>query len=581
MTSMFQEFDFGTSLSKTIMGEVDDAEEAQTSFAVFAPAVIRSEDTGELIELQGFQQTVIDALNSPAKIILFILARGMAKSTLVTIGYTAWRIGNDKNLRVIVASNTKDQAVSHLRGIETILEDRSYQEIFGNLIPSNKKKIKWSEDVKYILRDRKMRDATLRAAGVESAEVLGKRSDIIIVDDLIDIAHADSTIERDKAWRWFSGQLKFTLSKTDKSRIIVINTRFHHDDIAARLKAQYEGASPEEFICVDIPALVRDTVTGEEKSIWESRFPTKDLLQERERNYFEFQSHFMNDPIDVTKSQLQESWLQYVDHTTVHLDEMEFFFGVDPNTDKDTIGKDYFAVVVIGVHPATQRIYLVDLLYTKADLKTLKEQFKALAQRWKPSKILIESNAAQGLYTTILSKEEYLDYPFENIYSTISKEQRILSVANHFIGGRISTLGEKDDAGRWHPIPSLAPIRREWITFPHSRESHFDALDAMDMALRPLISYAAESAVSVITPDEFAKRIQQEQLIRQLRTRAEITDEQMHERLRELEHLSDPVVEQDDDKTKEQLDEELAILEAAYMKSFDIRTPFGTLGRRV
>ena len=572
-TGSFKDFDFGSSLAKIMLGEVDPYNEARTDYAVFAPKVLKSEDTGESIKLQPFQMEVIRALKSSASLVLFILPRGFAKSSLVTIGYSAWTIGNDHNTRLIVASNTKDQAVSHLHGIETVLEDRDYQEIYGDLLPHNRK-VKWAEDVKYIThRTIRMRDATMRAAGVGSAEVLGKRCSLLVVDDLIDESHADSEAERDSAWRWFSGQLKYTQSGVPNARTIVINTRFHHDDLAARLKERHKG--DPDFICIDIPALVSDPATGEEKSIWEDRFPTEHLLKERERSYFSFMSHFMNDPIDVSKSRLQESWLGYIDHTTVDLSGMQFFAAVDPNTGKDSIAKDYFAVAIVGVHLETKRVYIVDLLYTKADLQVVKEQFRAKMDQWHPSVVGLEANAAQGLYATILSDGEHASYPFDLIYNVMSKEQRILSMANHFIAGKVSILGSKDEHGRWHPIPSLEPIRREWVTFPNAKSSHLDALDALEMALRPIFIGSGGYILSVITPEEFRGRILEEQSLRSESDARSVLVSGMAETIREADlsaPMSPPAPE------TEITDEMMKKLEDEYFKARRPKSWLGTIG---
>ena len=66
-----------------------------------------------------------------------------------------------------------------------------------------------------------------------------------MVDDLIDEGHARSQAERDNAWHWFNEALKFTLVPGDDSRIIIVNTRYHTDDLAGRVKKQYEDAGED------------------------------------------------------------------------------------------------------------------------------------------------------------------------------------------------------------------------------------------------------------------------------------------------------------------------------------------------
>lgn len=576
--------DFGSVISDAFSGEQDPVDLAATDYREFAKTVIKNEDNGDIIMLQDFQDTVIDALESDAEILLFVLPRGFGKSSLITIGYVAHLLGQNRNMRIIVGSNTEDAAISHLTGIETILRDEDYQAIFGDMTP-NSREIKWTEKIKYVRRSRKMRHPSLLATGVGSAAVLGKRSDLIVVDDLIDVGHAESAAEREKAWIWFNGQLRNT--RIPGARIIIVNTRFHFDDIAGRLKEMYKDADEHEFICIDIPALYKvydDEGNYTEHSIWESRFPTKWLMKERERNYFQFMAHFMNDPIDTSKSRLQEHWLSYVDEAEITpqlISEMQIFAGVDPNTDKDSIKKDYFAVAFIGVHPASSRIYLLDLLYTRADLDTVRAAFRAKMEYWKPEKIVIETNAAQGLYQTLLNQDkEHLNYPFVSRFNILPKDQRILSMASHFLAGKISTLATKDIHGDMKAIPALEPIRREWITFPNNTDSHFDALDALEMAISSIIYYAEDAAFSVINPDEFLERMVEEQGTRALANLSESITIQLTKA--EEDATLDRELNAMRTKNDEEVvtDEELIELQRVYQDSFKPKLIFGTIGRR-
>lgn len=611
--SGYEGFDFGETLSKTMLGETDAEDSARADFKVFAPQVLVNDDDGHLIQLQPFQIQVINTIEKKAETTLIVLPRGFAKSSLVTKGYAAFKIGNNRNIRIIVASNTDDQAIEQVSGVGEVLNTRRYIEVFGDMVPKSKS-AKWSESVKIVNRNRNMTHATIRAHGSGSAKVTGKRADLVIIDDIIDPESANSPAERERAWKWMEGALKYTMAGVADARRIIVNTRYHSDDAAGKLKEKYKDADETEFIVLDIPALVEDPETGEEISIWPDRFPTDKLKRERERAYFEFQTHFMNDPIDTTKSQLQDEWLHYIDETefTKIQHECEYFAGVDPNTDTKSLKKDFFAVVIVGVHGKSKRIFLVDMLYTKADLKTVKAQFRAKMEKWNPVKISLEANAAQGLYETILNDKEHLNYPFERVFSTLEKEQRILNMANHFIAGRVRTLGERDDHGRWRTINSLEPLRREWLTFPQSKDSHFDALDALTLAIRPIVSFSNTFAVAAISPTDFQARVKIEKTLRDDKLAGKDLEEAIDDKLRSLNILAQLPIDPDDEalvENDEWMEEDLAAnitehcilcnvkteiekeskmchtcsideLENQWLDSFKPKTFFGTIGER-
>lgn len=582
----FNDFDFSSAVSDAISGRVTESDLARDDFSKFAELVLEDERTGQPIDLQAFQREVIDALLDPvANIILLVLPRGFGKSSLVTVGFGAWLIGNDPNIRIIVASNAEDQAVSHLTGIENIMSSAKYQEVFGDLIPRSRE-TQWSQRAKVVKRTRSMRHPTLLAAGVGSAIVTGKRSDIILGDDLIDVNSAMSAAERESSWTWFTTALQDTLDPTGVGKTIIIQTRYHQDDVAGRMKENYKD--DPRFRVVDIPALALETdeETGEtvEKSIWEDRFSTEWLMERRRRSYFAFQANFMNDPIDVSRAQLSESWLNYVPEEEVIklYPEMEFFAGVDPNTSRQTMKTDYFAMVVVGIHHPTNRIFVVDAFYSKADIKTIKELFKGMMTKWKPTKVTIESNGAQILYETLFQEDnEYLQYPFSMIFNTLQKEERILSMAtSHFMNGKVAMPGVVDERGYMRPIMSLMPIRQEWLSFPQSRDSHFDALDALDMALRPLVRYNRDFAISVLSYDEWSDRMKAEQTRRALEEQTDTVQGQIEQALTQSHLLGEdqPYIEEEED---DPTDEEIEMLEQAYRERFKPKLSLGIMNRRL
>ena len=532
MSNVF-DFKFGEGLGAAIRGEADPNELARKDFAAFMERVVRDASTGELVKVQDFQREVIAALEKQARVALIVLPRGFTKSTIVE-AYCSWIIGNNPNIRIIVASHTEDQAISRLTGIEAILRSPEYQEIFGNLVPEGKR-AKWSETVKTVLRDRlSMTAPTLRAVGAGGAKAIGQRCDLLVVDDIIGPTAAESPAERQAVWDWMMGPLKYVQNSVRDPHMVVTNTRYHEDDAAGRLRIHHKNDDETQFIDIDLPALRGEP--GQEESIWPDMHPTADLLAQRERDYLGFQTHMMNDPINVRDAKLQEHWLNYTDHPDVLVgdeEHMTYHFGIDPNTAQGDIKSDYFAIVVVGVNKRTNRNYVVDMLYTKENYEEIRDRFYTLAAKYTPESIYLESNGAQSLFPVLFGDGDPYKFPFILVPSTIKKEERILQMSNHFMSGKISVLGFIGPDGRHRPIPVLADLRKEWLTFPQSKDSHFDALDALTFAIHPIVDYLTNHTVASITPAEFIQRIQLEQALRAARIldpkRAEIIEEKIRE----------------------------------------------------
>ena len=97
---------------------------------------------------------------------------------------------------------------------------------------------------------------TFRAVGV-GAGVTGFGAKLIVVDDPVKSrAEAESETYRDKVYEWFTDDL-YTRLEPDGA-IILIQTRWHEDDLAGRLiKEMHDGG--EQWEIVDLPALCEES----------------------------------------------------------------------------------------------------------------------------------------------------------------------------------------------------------------------------------------------------------------------------------------------------------------------------------
>jgi predicted phage terminase large subunit-like protein len=102
----------------------------------------------------------------------------------------------------------------------------------------------------------------LRAVGVGSG-VTGLGAKLIVIDDPIrGRADAESAVLRQKVWDWFSDDI-YTRLEPDGA-IILIQTRWHEDDLAGRLLRASEEEGGEKWDVVSFPAIAeREIENGE------------------------------------------------------------------------------------------------------------------------------------------------------------------------------------------------------------------------------------------------------------------------------------------------------------------------------
>ena len=93
----------------------------------------------------------------------------------------------------------------------------------------------------------------VRAVGV-GAGVTGFGADLIIIDDPVKSrAEAESETYRERVWNWFNDDIYTRLEPDGK--IILIQTRWHEDDLAGRLLREAREEGGEQWEVISLPAL--------------------------------------------------------------------------------------------------------------------------------------------------------------------------------------------------------------------------------------------------------------------------------------------------------------------------------------
>lgn len=128
-----------------------------------------------------------------------------------------------------------------------------------------------------------------RAAGARGS-ITGRRADLFLIDDPIKGREdADSELIRDKVWNWYRAEVLTRLNPG--ARIVLIQTRWHEDDLAGRLLADMKIGG-DQWRTINLPAIAEseDDALGREigEALWPERFPvallarTKTGVGERE-----------------------------------------------------------------------------------------------------------------------------------------------------------------------------------------------------------------------------------------------------------------------------------------------------------
>jgi predicted phage terminase large subunit-like protein len=194
------------------------------------------------------------------------------------------------------------------------------------------------------------------AAGVGTA-ITGRGADILLIDDPIkDRQEADSEITRDRVWDWYTSTAYTRLMPG--GAVIVINTRWHDDDLTGRLLAEQENGG-DAWEVLSMPAI---DDTG--KPLWSEWYPIERLEQIRgvlpSRDW---NSLYQQNPIPDDGDYFKSEWIVEYDELPADL----HYYAASDYAVTDG-GGDYTEHGIFGVD-AHSNLYVVDWWYgqTAAD----------------------------------------------------------------------------------------------------------------------------------------------------------------------------------------------------------------------
>ena len=180
-----------------------------------------------------------------------------AKSTVVTVGYSTYRIALDPNVRIIIVSKTLNKAREFVYSVKQRLSHPRWhklQSVFGPAGGYKQDADTWKADTVYLgsdSRDSSEKDPTIQALGM-GGQIYGARADLIILDDVITTANAH---EWPKQIDWLQKEVITRLGKNGK--LLVVGTRIAGNDLYRELRNEEHwagGFSP--FTYLSMPAVL-------------------------------------------------------------------------------------------------------------------------------------------------------------------------------------------------------------------------------------------------------------------------------------------------------------------------------------
>lgn len=405
-----------------------------------------------------------DEPDADNKWIMLEAPRDHSKSTSFTVVYPLHEIGQDHNVRIGIASNAADTAEGFTRQIRTIIDkDKKYQRIHGRLKPE--RPTMWRDDGFIIDRENyKDKDPTVSAISY-GGQVVSKRLDILICDDLLTFENTRTKEQRAKMRDWFWTVL-FPLLKPG-GRLIIVGTAWNTQDLYEELLADSNFAVRLRY----------DAIVNEKQklTLWPRRWSWEEMMMRKSSmGTLSFNRSYRNITANIDDSPFEESWLsaalskgkmrrmiRRLDYSGWDLGEMTISIGVDLAISQKS-KSDFTAMAVVGRLKDGRKI----LLYAKRAKMTpaqTRRTIKELAEAFSPDIITVESNAYQASIQMDLAEET--DLPIE-AYNTggekYDEEIGINSIAVEFENGKWILPYASDDLYTVTMVDHLVTGMREF-----------------------------------------------------------------------------------------------------------------------
>ncbi len=255
-----------------------------------------------------FQKEIISLAEDEAVKTLAIVAfRGSAKSTLISMAYIIWSIlGVHQKKHVLILGQTQQQAKLLLKNLKTELESNRLLRI--DLGPFEEQEDEWNMSSLSLPKY----GARITAASTEQS-IRGLRHgpyrpDLIVCDDIEDLASIKTRENRDRIYQWLTGEVIPCGDKNTK--LVIIGNLLHEDSLLMKVKRDINedrlSGVFKEYPLID----------ENDQCLWPGKYQTpEDIEIEKQRlgNEAAWQREYLLNIVTDYDKVIFSEWIQYYD----------------------------------------------------------------------------------------------------------------------------------------------------------------------------------------------------------------------------------------------------------------------------
>jgi predicted phage terminase large subunit-like protein len=225
------------------------------------------------------------------------------KSEFLSDRFPAWYLLTHPDKRVILASYAAEFAATWGRKARGLLQEFGMRFFDVGLQHDSKAADAWNIQG---------HQGGMQTCGV-GGPLTGKGADILIIDDPVKNAEeANSELIREKTWEWYKSTAYTRLEPGGS--IILIQTRWHEDDLAGRILAHAKETG-EEWRIINLPAFAEpgDALGRQpDQPLWPERYdrPALEATRKTIGSYW-FSALYQQRPVPPEGGMFKKAWFRY------------------------------------------------------------------------------------------------------------------------------------------------------------------------------------------------------------------------------------------------------------------------------
>jgi len=459
--------------------------EAQDDFLTFvrlvAPSLVSDWKMGKHIEV--ISNKLDDLENGHIKRLMVFLPPRSSKSVLCSKLFPAWYIGRNPEHEIMTVSHSDQLASDFGRSVRDIVTTEQFQEIFRGVTLRN--------DVRAAGKWKTNQNGTYYAAGVRS-QIAGRGAHIAILDDVMSEEDSYSEAGRRYVKEWYPAGLRTRIMPN--GAILIINTRYHFDDLCGWLLKQQEEMSEYKTIpwdVVRIPAWL-DEEAAELLDLPEggSYFPEwkpDEVLQIDEAEIKAsngsryWNSLYMQDPTPEEGGLIKKKWIQeweYEEPPTCEFIIQTYDTAFSTRTTADFSVIQTWGIFSLyeqnemGIEDFAPNLILLGNVRGRFEYPELRRTAQMLYSKHKPDVCIIEKKASGQ---SLIQDMRRSGLPVKDYTPDRDKVARAYAASPIMEAGRVWIPKNK----KW-----ADELIEELTRFPHA--AHDDQVDALVMAIHYL-----------------------------------------------------------------------------------------------